>query len=122
MIAELDDMPPGTLGVRATGTLTAEDYRDVLIPQLRTAAQAGEIRLLFVISDFDKLELGALAEDFRVGITVGIGHRHAWKRTAVVTDVDWIVKSIHMFAWMMPGEVRVFGPDELDDAKRWVAD
>jgi hypothetical protein len=26
-----------------------------------------------------------------------------------------------MFAWMIPGEARVFGLGELDEAKRWVA-
>jgi hypothetical protein len=39
----------------------------------------------------------------------------------VVTDVDWIVKSIHMFAWLTPGEVRVFDLDGIDEAKAWVA-
>jgi len=37
-----------------------------------------------------------------------------------VTDVDWIAKALHMFAWLTPGEVELY---ELggEDAKTWVA-
>jgi hypothetical protein len=46
--------------------------------------------------------------------------RSAWKRFAVVTGVDWIAKSMRLFAWMVPGEVKVFDMSELDKAKEWV--
>ncbi len=52
---------------------------------------------------------------------MGIGHPHAWNRTAVVTDVDWIAKAMHMFGWLTPGEVKLYGLDGLEDAKTWVA-
>lgn len=45
----------------------------------------------------------------------------AWKRFALVTDVEWVAKAMHMFAWMTPGEVMTYGLDELGQAKRWVA-
>ena len=35
--------------------------------------------------------------------------------------VDWIAKSIRLFAWAIPGEVKVFEMDGLDEAKDWVA-
>ena len=50
-----------------------------------------------------------------------LGHPHAWKRTALVTDVDWIAKALHMFAWLTPGEVRLYELGGLEDAKAWVA-
>ena len=122
MIEAIQEMPAGTIGFRATGRLTGEEYRDVLLPPMRAAAEAGEVRMLFAIGPgFERFELGALAQDARVGLSLGVGHLHAWKRTAVVTDVDWIVKSIHMFTWLTPGEVRVFDLGELEDAKSWVA-
>jgi hypothetical protein len=40
---------------------------------------------------------------------------------AVVTDVDWLRQSMQMLGWMTPGEARLFGLDELDQAKDWVA-
>ncbi|HEX4188981.1 MAG TPA: STAS/SEC14 domain-containing protein [Solirubrobacteraceae bacterium] len=122
MIEPLEDMPNGTIGFRATGRVTREEYRDVLLPPMRDAAERGDVRMVFAIGPgFEKFELGALAQDTKSGITLGLGHPHAWKRTAVVTDVDWIAKALHMFSWLMPGEVRLYELDGLEDAKKWVA-
>jgi hypothetical protein len=122
MIERIADMPPGTIGFRASGEVTRDEYRDVLLPPMREAAEAGDVRLLFVVdSDFEEFKPGALLEDTKAGITLGIGHPHAWKRTALVTDVDWMVKAVHLFGWMTPGELMVRGLDGLDEAKAWVA-
>jgi hypothetical protein len=40
MVEKIDDMPTGTIGFRASGKLTPEDYRDVLVPTLRGAVEA----------------------------------------------------------------------------------
>jgi hypothetical protein len=122
MIERLDDMLPGTIGFRATGHVTRDDYRDVLEPALRQAAEAGEVRLVYAVGpDYQEMESGALWEDAKTGAALGMGHHSAWKRTAIVTDIDWMRRAIHMFTWMTPGEVRVFGLDELDEAKTWAA-
>ena len=121
MIERIDDMPAGTIGFRASGKLTRQDYRDVLEPSLRDAATAGEIRMVFVLTDFEGLEPAAWYEDIKTGLGFGVGHLSAWKRSAIVTDVDWIGRAFDLFAWMTPGEVRVYGLDELDDARTWVA-
>ena len=41
---------------------------------------------------------------------------------AIVTDVEWIGKSVRAFGFMAPGEVKVFPPAELGAAKVWVAE
>jgi hypothetical protein len=115
-------MAEGTFGFRATGRVTREEYRDVLLPPMRAAAEAGDVRMVFAIGPgFEKFELGALAQDTKSGVTLGLGHPHAWKRTALVTDVDWIEKALHMFAWLTPGEVKLYDLDGLENAKAWVA-
>jgi hypothetical protein len=122
MIETLDEMPPGTLGFRATGKVTGDEYRDVLLPAMRAAAEAGEVRMVFVVGPgFEGFEPGALLEDAKTGLTLGFGNLSAWKRTALVTDVEWISKAFHLFAWMAPGEVMIRGLDGLDEAKSWVA-
>jgi hypothetical protein len=122
VIESLEGMPDGTIGFRATGRVTRDEYRDLLLPAMRAAAEAGEVRMVFAVGpDFEKFEPGALAEDTRAGITLGIGHPHAWKRTALVTDVDWIGKALQMFAWLTPGEVKLYALDGLGEAKAWVA-
>jgi hypothetical protein len=121
MIERMDDMPAGTVGFRASGKLTREDYREVLEPVLREAAESGEIRMVFRLSDFQGLEPAAWFDDIKTGLGLGLGHHSAWKRSAIVTDVEWIAKAYQLFAWITPGEVKVYALDQLEEAKRWVA-
>jgi hypothetical protein len=46
MIERIEDMPAGTVGLRASGKLTRDDYRQVLEPALNEGVEAGELRLL----------------------------------------------------------------------------
>ena len=135
MVERIDDMPAGTIGFRATGKLSREDYRNVMEPDLRRAAESGDIRMVFQLTDFGGLEPGAWFEDVKTGLGLGLGHHSAWKRSAIVTDVEWVGKAFELFAWMTPGEVEprstqgeryqrmvdVFGLDLVEEAKRWVA-
>lgn len=114
-------MPTGTIGLRASGRLSRDDYRDVLEPALREGIDGGELRLLFVLSDFDGLEAAAIPEDIKTGLSAWFGHHSAWRRFALVTDTEWVAKAMHMFAWMVPGDVLISDLDELDSAKEWVA-
>ena len=122
MVEALSDMPPGTIGFRVTGHLTGDDYRSAISPALTSAVDAGEVRALFVFGpEYEHIDPSALAEDSKVGFKLGIEHWSAWKRTAIVTDLDWMRRAIHAFVWMTPGDVKVFPGDQLDAAKQWVA-
>lgn len=122
MVERIEEMPAGTVGFRASGKLTRDDYREVLEPVLTEAVESGEIRMLFSLTDFQGLEPGAWFDDVKTGLGLGIGHHSAWKRSAIVTDVEWIGKAFQFFAWMTPGEVKVFPDlDQLEEAKDWVA-
>jgi hypothetical protein len=122
MIQRLDDMPPGTLGFRAAGEIEREDYDEVLAPELRRAVEAGGgLRTLYVIEDLDEIEPGALWADSKLGFNLGVRHHNAWVRSAIVTDIGWMVRATKLFAWMVPGEARVFPLAELEQAKAWVA-
>ena len=121
MIERIDDMPAGTIGLRASGKLSRDDYREVLEPALREGIDTGELRVMFVLTDFDGIEPAAVPEDVKTGLSAWFGHHSAWKRFALVTDVQWVAKATHMFAWMTPGEVMICDLDQLQDARAWVA-
>jgi hypothetical protein len=36
-----------------------------------------------------------------------------------VTDKDWMRQGITALGWLIPGEIRVFEPTELEEAKAW---
>ena len=118
MITVIPDMPPGTVGFEATGRVSREDYADVLVPAVEAAAAGGPVRLLYVLGDdFESYSPGAMWSDTRLWA----GNVGAWERIAVATDVDWVENALHAFAWMVPGKVRVFDDDEVDEAKAWLA-
>lgn len=122
MIERLTGMPAGTVGFRAAGDIEAEDYEEVLVPELRRALEAGGgLRTLYLIEDLDEIEPGALWADTKLGFDLGVRHHGAWVRSAIVTDIEWMARATRLFAWMIPGEARVFPLAELAQAKAWVA-
>jgi hypothetical protein len=102
MIKELSGLPTGVIGFEASGELKAEDYRDVILPALERAAAGGDVRFVVVIPAFHGMSGGALWQDLKVGIE----HLRAWKRIALVTDIEWMGHMTTLFGWMTPGEVR----------------
>jgi SpoIIAA-like len=48
-------------------------------------------------------------------------HLTKWERCAVVTDTRLIADAIKVFRIVMPGEVKVFRADALDEALYWGA-
>ncbi|MBS1887678.1 MAG: STAS/SEC14 domain-containing protein [Actinobacteria bacterium] len=122
MVERIEEMPAGAIGFKVLGELTGDDYREQIEPALGDAVAAGDVRLLLEIDSGFGMDAGAVIEDAKTGLKLGLGHMRAWKRTAVVTDVDWIRKAIKAFGFMAPGEVRVFEPGELGAAKVWVAE
>ena len=121
MIERIGGMPTGTVGLRAAGKLSKDDYREVLEPALNEAVASGELRLMFVLTDFEGLVEGAWIEDVKTGLRTWVRDHAAWKRFALVTDVEWVAKAMRMFAWMTPGEVKIFDLDQEDEARTWVA-
>jgi len=116
MIRRLDDMPDGVIGLEASGEVSADDYRDVMGPSLTSALESGGVRLLYVVAEHTKFTAGAAFADAKLGL----GHLKGWERIAVVTDEDWLENSIKAFGWMMPGEVKVFDDDEVEEATAWL--
>jgi hypothetical protein len=122
MIERLPGMPPGTLGFRVTGDVQREDYDQVLVPEFERAIAAGDgLRTLYLIEKFKEIEPSALWADAKVGFNLGIRHHEAWVRSAIVTDIEWMARATRLFAWMIPGEARVFPVSQLAAAKTWVA-
>ena len=117
MIRELSGLPTGVIGFEATGKLSAEDYRDVVLPALERAAAGGDVRFVVVIAEFHGMSGGALWQDLKVGVE----HLRAWKRIALVTDIEWMSHMTSMFGWMTPGEVRHFPLARRDEAIAWAA-
>ena len=92
-------------------------YRDVILPALERAAASSEVRFVIIIPEFHGMSGGALWQD----LNVSIEHLHAWKRIALVTDIEWMNLMTTLFGSMTPGEVRHFPLAQLNEAIAWAA-
>ncbi len=120
MITAISGLPNNVLGFEASGTVTGEDYETVLIPAVEAKLEESpKIRLLYHLgTEFKSYDLEAMWDDAKVGL----GHLTSWEKIAVVTDTEWIRSGVKVFGFAIPGEVRVFGNDELTAAKEWVSE
>jgi hypothetical protein len=118
MIKLMTDLPERVLGLKASGEVTADDYKTVLVPAVEQHLTRHEkVRLLYVFGDeFKGYTGGAAWEDAKVGMK----HLTSFERVAVVTDVDWIGHMIRAFGFAIPGDVRVFPNGGLDEARAWI--
>jgi hypothetical protein len=121
MIEVLENMPAGVTGIRISGKVTGDEISRFM-PEMEKLLGTDEVRFVEVIGpDYEGFGRGGLVEDLKQGFGTLIQHRSAFKRIAVVTDKDWVGHTVHAVAWMVPGELEVFGLDELERAKRWAA-
>lgn len=121
MIELLPDMPEGVTGIRVSGRLSGDELRE-LKPSLQERLNTGDIRIVEVIpSDYEGFGPGGLIEDLKLGFGTVLPHHSAFKRIAIVTDLDWVAHVLHALAWIVPGELAVFGLDALEQAKQWAA-
>ncbi|HYZ69585.1 MAG TPA: STAS/SEC14 domain-containing protein [Mycobacterium sp.] len=121
MIELLPDMPEGVIGIRVSGRVRGDELREFK-PVMEEMFKTGEIRIVEVIeSDYEGFGPGGLVEDLKLGFGALLHHHSAFKRIAVVSDKEWVARTLHVLGWMVPGELALFRLDELDRAKEWAA-
>lgn len=118
MLKVLDGFPDNVLAVEGVGTVTAEDYRAVLVPvALAKMAKHKSLKLFCLLGEgFEGLSTGALWEDTKLGL----GHWGEWGRLVVVTDRGWIADAVRMFAPLFHHPMRVFPLAEREVARAFV--
>ena len=120
MIEQIPNLPAGTLGFRASGTVTAADYENVLVPDIEAAfAVNRKLRLLYhVAPGFESFQAGAMWDDAKLGFR----HFSGWDRVALVTDVAWLRGLTSAMRFLVPAELRLFTDAQLEEAKAWIAE
>ena len=119
MMKLLTNLPDHVVGVSASGQVDAKDYDSVLMPAIDAALQRHHrVRVLYQLtSQFTGFTSGAMWDDCKLGLA----NWKAWERIAVVTDVHWVAHATRMFAFLMPGLVKVFSNEEQPEAEKWIA-
>lgn len=102
--------------VRVSGTLTQEDY-DQLIPAWeKEIAEHGSMRMLFLMEDFHGWKPGAAWDDFRFDTK----HAKHIERVAMVGEKKWQEWFAKIGALFVKDDVRYFDLADLSAAERWV--
>ena len=120
MLKIINDLPANVLGIEAVGEVTGADYENVLIPAVDEKLKANKkIRFLYYLgSGFTGFSPKAMIDDAGVGIK----NFSAWDRIALVSNHHMINGFAKFFGHLLPGEVRVFSNEDLDEAKKWISE
>lgn len=114
----IQDMPDNVVAVKASGKVSGEDYDDILIPAVESSLKRhGKIRVLYQLSnDFSGFTAGAMLDDAKLGIR----HLTEFEKIAVVTDAEWISRAVQFFSFFIPCPVKIFGNNDISEAKSWL--
>jgi len=120
MIEVLQDYPDAVLAISAGERVTAEDYRDVLVPAVEDRLRRHEkLRLLYVLGPgFRRFTTTALWDDARLGFH----HLADFERIAVVTDLAWLGKLATASGQALGLPVKCFGNDDLAAARQFICE
>jgi hypothetical protein len=118
MMEIIQDMPDNVVAVKASGKVSGEDYDDILIPAVESSLKRhGKIRVLYQLSnDFSGFTAGAMLDDAKLGIR----HLTEFEKIAVVTDAEWISRAVQFFSFFIPCPVKIFGNNDISEAKSWL--
>ncbi len=119
MLSIIRDIPSHVFGVKATGQVTAEDLKSVLLPGLEVLTQKqNDIYYLLVLeTPVENFTAGAWFQD----MVAGLKHFTKWKKAAVVTDETAVEKFTDAFSYIAPGEFKGFKLSQLDEAIDWLS-
>ena len=103
--------------LQATGEVTDEDYKNVLIPALEKLLQTqGEMRAVIYFDDgFSDYALGAMVDD----AVFGMKNITNFKKVSVMGLHGWMEAFVTFANTIAPNIVQEFRPDEMEKALAW---
>ncbi len=119
MIKQLQGFPENVVAFAGHGQVTKADYVSTLIPAVEKAlASHDRLRIYYELgTDFAGIDADAILEDFKIGIE----HLARFEKFAVVTDIEWIARSVSLFGFLMPGAMKIFATKDAAQARSWVS-
>lgn len=119
MITQIKEVPANMVAFRATGEVTREDFERVVFPAVEAVVdRTGELNYLLLLqTDASRFTLGAWWQD----VILGLKELFKWRRAAIVTDSESIIRFTHIFSVFAPGIYKGFLPAEFDQAVTWVS-
>jgi hypothetical protein len=102
--------------LKATGTLTHEDYL-VITPMLEGAlsqVDQPQVSLFLDATELDGWDLHAAWDDLKLGLN----HKSEFERVAILGNKHWQEWATKVGSWFIAGEIKYF--EDQDDALKWL--
>jgi hypothetical protein len=119
MVQLLDDFPPHVAAYKASGAVSKEEYRDVVMHRVdEVAAQYGKINFIVLLeTDMGNYSIGAFLDYLKVSFE----HFFKWERMAIVTDETWLRNAYKVLSPLVHGEIKGYPLKDFETAKQWVS-
>lgn len=120
MITIIENLPENMVGFRATGEVTADDFKNTLIPEVeRFIADKDKLNYMLVVdTDLSNFMTGAWFQDAFLGLKT----LTKWNRAGIVTTSEGVQKFTEIFSKLMIGEFKGFDHADYDTAVHWVSE
>lgn len=105
------------LEVKASGKLSAEDYETLEPGVEKLIADAGKIKILFVMRDFHGWDVGAVWEDIKFATK----HCRDIERVAMVGENTWEKWMAAICKPFTMSSIKYFDASEEQAARQWLA-
>lgn len=120
MLYVLPETTGDIIVLQASGTLSANDYKETFIPLFEHVHTTHpEVRLvIFFAPDFEGFETGAVWEDTKFGLQ----HANDFYKLAVVGGPEWLDWMTKVGDALTRGEIKHYRPTQLLQAMHWIND
>ena len=98
------------------GKTTKEDLGGLIAACEKLIEEHGKIRMLKWVMSVGGIEAGALWDN----LSFGFRNLKSIERVAGVADKEWMAKLAEFSGKLIPGEVKMFTPDQIDAARAWL--
>jgi len=111
---------PGTniIEFSVDGKVTKEELGDLLGACEKLIEEHGKIRMLKWVKSVGGIEASALWDNLKWGFS----NMKNIERVAGVSDKKWMENLASVSGKLVPAEVRMFSPEEIDQARAWLRD
>jgi hypothetical protein len=114
MLELIEGLPKNVVGIAASGKVTMQDCRDVLVPAIQKSRKwHDKIRLYYEINSRFP---GSAWED----LDLGLEHASCCERVAIVTDIGWVRLTVKAVRFLIPAKIRVFSSGEAEEGRAWI--
>jgi hypothetical protein len=119
MITQIKEVPANMVAFRAMGEVTKDDFEKVVFPAVEAVVdRTGELNYLLLLEmDTQKFTFGAWWQE----VILVLKKLFKWRRAAIVTDSESLIRFTHIFSVFAPGVYKGFLPEEFDQAVTWVS-